>query len=81
MTQQGEWTCVGMPLSQMCTNIDSLCSAVLTRRVSGSNALIGYGMTQPKIPGIDVGSTTVKPVVVDATGREILWSDSQRHET
>lgn len=31
--------------------------------------------------GIDVGSTTVKAVVVDAASREILWSDSQRHET
>jgi predicted CoA-substrate-specific enzyme activase len=33
------------------------------------------------ILGIDVGSTTVKAVVVDATSREILWSDYQRHET
>jgi len=31
--------------------------------------------------GIDVGSTTVKAVVVDPSTREILWSDYQRHET
>ena len=36
---------------------------------------------QTLILGIDVGSTTVKAVVVDATSREILWSDYQRHET
>jgi len=33
------------------------------------------------ILGIDVGSTTVKMVVVDASSRQILWSDYQRHET
>jgi predicted CoA-substrate-specific enzyme activase len=31
--------------------------------------------------GLDVGSTTVKAVVVDATTDEILWQDYQRHET
>jgi predicted CoA-substrate-specific enzyme activase len=31
--------------------------------------------------GIDVGSTTVKAVVVDAVTHEILWSDYQRHQT
>src|SRR6185295_851260 len=31
--------------------------------------------------GIDVGSTTVKAVVVDPATRGILWSDYQRHET
>ena len=31
--------------------------------------------------GIDVGSTTVKMVVVDPTSREILWSKYLRHET
>ncbi|MEZ4272336.1 MAG: BadF/BadG/BcrA/BcrD ATPase family protein [Myxococcota bacterium] len=33
------------------------------------------------IIGIDVGSTTVKCVVVDPESKEILWSDYQRHET
>jgi predicted CoA-substrate-specific enzyme activase len=31
--------------------------------------------------GMDVGSTTVKAVVVDAGSGRILWSDYQRHET
>jgi activator of 2-hydroxyglutaryl-CoA dehydratase/predicted nucleotide-binding protein (sugar kinase/HSP70/actin superfamily) len=31
--------------------------------------------------GLDVGSTTVKAVAVDAESDELLWSDYQRHET
>jgi predicted CoA-substrate-specific enzyme activase len=31
--------------------------------------------------GLDVGSTTVKSVVVDAGNDEVLWQDYQRHET
>ena len=31
--------------------------------------------------GLDVGSTTVKSVVVDTTTQKILWSDYQRHDT
>jgi predicted CoA-substrate-specific enzyme activase len=31
--------------------------------------------------GLDVGSTTVKAVVVDPVKDEILWSDYQRHDT
>src|SRR5215510_653784 len=31
--------------------------------------------------GIDVGSTTVKAVAVDAATDQIIWSDYQRHET
>jgi predicted CoA-substrate-specific enzyme activase len=31
--------------------------------------------------GMDVGSTTVKAVVVDAATDEIVWSDYQRHDT
>src|SRR5712692_6383193 len=31
--------------------------------------------------GLDVGSTTVKPTVVDAATDQILWQDYQRHET
>jgi len=31
--------------------------------------------------GLDVGSTTVKAVVVDAASDTILWQDYQRHET
>src|SRR5215475_5262331 len=31
--------------------------------------------------GLDVGSTTVKAVVVDASNDAVLWQDYQRHET
>src|SRR5579872_7258347 len=31
--------------------------------------------------GLDVGSTTVKSVVVDLTNQNIVWSDYQRHDT
>ena len=31
--------------------------------------------------GMDVGSTTVKAVVVEPTSKEILWRDYQRHQT
>jgi predicted CoA-substrate-specific enzyme activase len=31
--------------------------------------------------GLDVGSTTVKAVVVDAAADKVLWQDYQRHET
>jgi activator of 2-hydroxyglutaryl-CoA dehydratase len=31
--------------------------------------------------GLDVGSTTVKAVVVEAAGDKVLWQDYQRHET
>ena len=31
--------------------------------------------------GLDVGSTTVKAVVVEAKSDEVLWQDYQRHET
>src|SRR5438094_7345220 len=31
--------------------------------------------------GLDIGSTTVKSVVVDLTTQNIVWSDYQRHDT
>jgi len=31
--------------------------------------------------GVDVGSTTVKSVIVDAVTDQMVWSDYQRHET
>jgi predicted CoA-substrate-specific enzyme activase len=38
-------------------------------------------MTRRFLVGVDVGSTTVKAVAVDAATDEIVWSDYQRHET
>jgi activator of 2-hydroxyglutaryl-CoA dehydratase/predicted nucleotide-binding protein (sugar kinase/HSP70/actin superfamily) len=35
----------------------------------------------PVVVGVDVGSTTVKAVVLDPNTLEILWSDYQRHQT
>ena len=32
------------------------------------------------IIGLDVGSTTVKAVVMDPTNDEIIWCDYRRHE-
>lgn len=37
--------------------------------------------TKPVMVGMDVGSTTVKAVVVDPETRQILWSDYLRHQT
>ena len=31
--------------------------------------------------GLDVGSTTVKAVVVDLVADEVLWQDYERHDT
>ena len=31
--------------------------------------------------GLDVGSTTVKAIVVDAATDKTIWQDYQRHET
>src|SRR5580765_5449545 len=36
---------------------------------------------EPVVVGIDVGSTTVKAVVLDPDTLEVLWSDYQRHQT
>jgi predicted CoA-substrate-specific enzyme activase len=41
----------------------------------------GYRDHQELYVGLDVGSTTVKAVVVDPATDEILWQDYQRHET
>ena len=39
------------------------------------------GTLDAPVIGLDVGSTTVKAVVLDPATREILWSDYQRHHT
>lgn len=41
----------------------------------------GYRDYSELYVGLDVGSTTVKAVVVDPATDEILWQDYQRHET
>src|SRR5687768_2453042 len=42
---------------------------------------MGRQSHDPVVIGIDVGSTTVKAVVLDPDTLEILWSDYQRHQT
>ena len=37
--------------------------------------------TSQCVIGMDVGSTTVKAVVIDRTRKKILWNDYQRHHT
>ncbi len=39
------------------------------------------GQDRPLAIGMDVGSTTVKAVVIDPENKKILWSDYQRHHT
>ena len=41
----------------------------------------GHDRENKFMVGLDVGSTTVKAVVVDAATDQILWQDYQRHET
>src|SRR6266567_3327037 len=41
----------------------------------------GHDQQNKFMVGLDVGSTTVKAVVVNAATDEILWQDYQRHET
>src|SRR3974390_219327 len=41
----------------------------------------GHDQKTQFLVGLDVGSTTVKAVVVDAATDQVLWQDYQRHET
>ncbi len=38
-------------------------------------------LTDDLVIGMDVGSTTVKAVVIDPNTKEVLWNDYQRHHT
>ena len=54
--------------------------------INSENGLQRSGSPDQKIPsklliGLDVGSTTVKAVVMDPETDEILWKDYKRHET
>jgi activator of 2-hydroxyglutaryl-CoA dehydratase/predicted nucleotide-binding protein (sugar kinase/HSP70/actin superfamily) len=42
---------------------------------------MGSAIEDPVVVGIDVGSTTVKAVVLEPSSLRILWSDYQRHQT
>ena len=62
-------------LVQTASPADSLPARVLakSREVAGRTAVYTVGM--------DVGSTTVKAVIVNAETDQIIWQDYQRHET
>jgi predicted CoA-substrate-specific enzyme activase len=44
-------------------------------------SLHAHGRSNRYLVGLDVGSTTVKAVVVDAATDGVVWSDYRRHET
>src|SRR5271163_3032440 len=50
-------------------------------RSTGGNAMHGNDRGNRFMVGLDIGSTTVKAVVLNADTEEILWRDYQRHET
>src|SRR5271169_6281537 len=50
------------------------------QRLTDTSVDLRGGMAKLAI-GMDVGSTTVKAVVLDPVSKEILWSDYQRHHT
>src|SRR5438093_7383275 len=56
-------------------------SARTSRAPRVSKRARGSAMTDQILVGVDVGSTTVKAVAVDAATDEMIWSDYQRHET
>src|SRR5207248_8753747 len=50
-------------------------------RTRGNRAMTLRNTPEKLVIGMDVGSTTVKAVVIDPVSKEILWSDYQRHLT
>src|SRR5271166_1362276 len=58
--------------------------APLERQISIQHAKHGHqahDRSTEFLVGLDVGSTTVKAVVIDAATDKILWQDYQRHDT
>jgi predicted CoA-substrate-specific enzyme activase len=49
--------------------------------IQAAHAQKPHNHTTKFLVGLDVGSTTVKAVVVDAGSDQVLWQDYQRHET
>jgi activator of 2-hydroxyglutaryl-CoA dehydratase/predicted nucleotide-binding protein (sugar kinase/HSP70/actin superfamily) len=56
-------------------------SATSTEEQARRAAEAHLARTAPIVVGLDVGSTTVKAVVVDPDSKAILWHDYQRHHT
>jgi predicted CoA-substrate-specific enzyme activase len=49
--------------------------------ITQGDAMHGHDRENRFMVGLDVGSTTVKAIVLDAATDQILWQDYQRHET
>jgi predicted CoA-substrate-specific enzyme activase len=53
----------------------------LRPKVQASQAQKPHDHVTKFLVGLDIGSTTVKAVVVEAASDQVLWQDYQRHET
>src|SRR5260370_13303891 len=62
-------------------SIEALIRSTARRIEAGRAAAASEPFKLKYTVGLDVGSTTVKAVVVDAESDAILWQDYQRHET
>ena len=67
--------------SALCTARRSRSDPTRLQAKLGGNAMHGHDRENRFMVGLDVGSTTVKAIVLDAATDEILWQDYQRHET
>ncbi|MFZ0806696.1 MAG: BadF/BadG/BcrA/BcrD ATPase family protein, partial [Candidatus Sulfotelmatobacter sp.] len=68
------------PLVQI-AGIEGLPATCTPRREHAAKANKPHDHNTKFLVGLDVGSTTVKAVVVDAASDKVLWQDYQRHET
>src|SRR6185369_1231973 len=74
----GKWP-EGLILAIGCGQTDARVSH--RSQFSGPTSRDPMSMTDGLVIGMDVGSTTVKAVVINPDTKEILWSDYQRHHT
>jgi len=70
----------GSPLVQI-AGLEGLPATCTPRRTKPEPTQKPHDHSTQFFVGLDVGSTTVKAVVVDAASDKVLWQDYQRHET
>jgi predicted CoA-substrate-specific enzyme activase len=70
----------GSPLVQI-AGLEGLPATCTPRRTKPEQLQKPHDHKTEFMVGLDVGSTTVKAVVVEATSDKVLWQDYQRHET
>jgi predicted CoA-substrate-specific enzyme activase len=68
------------PLVQI-AGLEGLPATCTPRRAKPEQTQKPHDHNAQFLVGLDVGSTTVKAVVVDAASDTVLWQDYQRHET